>query len=49
MFRVTVKTTQLWDRAGKLRTIRTPGNRRLFFADQVDALLADSTAGRRAS
>ena len=38
-FRVNVKTIQKWANSGKLRTIRTPGRHRRYFADQVDAML----------
>ena len=39
LFRVDTKTVTRWAKTGKLRSIRTPGNRRLYFADEIDAML----------
>lgn len=39
MFRVDPKTVTRWGRAGKLRSIRTIGGHRRYYADQVRALL----------
>lgn len=41
-FGVTVATVRNWDRAGKLRAIRTPGNQRRFLAGDVEALMSRS-------
>lgn len=37
---VTVATVRNWERAGKLKSIRTPGGHRRFGASSVEALLA---------
>lgn len=39
-FGVTPATVRNWERAGKLRAIRTPGNHRRFAAADVEAILA---------
>jgi excisionase family DNA binding protein len=41
-FGVTVPTVRNWDRDGKLKSIRTPGNQRRFAESDVEALLARS-------
>lgn len=38
-FSVTVSTVRAWERAGKLRAIRTPGGQRRFRRSEVEALL----------
>lgn len=37
---VTVGTVRNWDAAGKLRSVRTPGNQRRFKASDVAAILS---------
>jgi putative resolvase len=39
-FGVTVPTVRNWERAGKIRSIRTPGNQRRFAESDVEAMLA---------
>lgn len=39
-FGVTPATVRNWERAGKLRAIRTPGNQRRFAESDIEALLA---------
>ena len=39
-FGVTVATVRAWESAGKLTSVRTPGNRRVFRRSDVDALTA---------
>lgn len=38
-FRVDAKTVTRWASAGKIRSIRTPGGHRRFYADEVERLL----------
>jgi len=45
MFRVDPKTVTRWARAGKLTSIRTPGNHRRFYEAEVRALLAGVREG----
>jgi excisionase family DNA binding protein len=40
MFRADPKTVTRWGQAGRLESVRTPGNHRRYFAVQVRALLA---------
>ena len=42
-FGVTVVTVRTWERQGKLKAIRTPGNQRKFLKDDIDALLTPTT------
>lgn len=37
---VTAATVRNWDRAGKLRSVRTPGNQRRFKSADIDAILS---------
>lgn len=39
MFRVDRKTVLRWSAAGRLLSVRTPGNHRRYFEAEVDALL----------
>ena len=48
-FAVKPPTVRRWVRAGKLVPIRTLGGHARFYADQVDALLADSSTPAGAS
>lgn len=41
-FGVTRATVRNWERAGKIRAIRTPGNQRRFAEADVEALLSRS-------
>jgi excisionase family DNA binding protein len=38
-FRVDVKTVARWAKAGRLRSVRTPGGHRRYLTAQVEALL----------
>lgn len=40
LFRVQVKTVVRWANEGRLRSVRTLGGHRRFYADEVRALLA---------
>ncbi len=40
IFGVTVGTVRNWERAGKLRAIRTPGNQRRFAEAEIESVLA---------
>jgi predicted site-specific integrase-resolvase len=40
VFRVDPKTVSRWGRVGRLATFRTPGGRRRYYRDQVDAIVA---------
>jgi excisionase family DNA binding protein len=43
MFRADPKTVTRWGQAGRLESVRTPGNHRRYFAVQVRALLAGAS------
>lgn len=44
LFRVDPKTVTRWGKAGKLRSIRTPGGHRRFPREDVMALLRDGAS-----
>lgn len=46
MFGVAPKTVNLWARAGRVRSVRTIGGHLRFYADDVEAVLAQNTAER---
>lgn len=39
---VTIPTVRNWDKAGKLRSFRTPGGQRRFWLADVQAIINDS-------
>jgi len=49
MFRVDPKTVTRWAKAGKLTSVRTPGNHRRYKEREVRALLAEWEQRRFAS
>jgi len=42
---VTVQTVRAWDKAGKIKTIRTPGNQRRIPQSEIERLLCSSSDG----
>lgn len=48
IFRVDPRTVARWANAGRLRTIRTPGNHRRFSETEVKQLLESNTLERAA-
>lgn len=43
IFQVNPKTVTRWGKAGKLKSIRTPGGHRRYFEDEVRAYLTRSS------